>query len=95
MEGVNGDDDDNDRGGWVGYIVDERRPMGPRQYRMAEILLSFNFQIFATVESLDITGLSFRVRIVRVVPWVLPQWLSFVCRLLFGKEVRTQGLPAF
>ena len=41
--------------------------MGPRQYRMAEILLSFNFQIFATIESLDITGLSVRVRIVRVV----------------------------
>ena len=66
MEGVNGDDDDNNRRGWVGYIVDERRPMGPRQYIMAEIL-PFNFQIFTTVESLDITGLSVRVRIVHVV----------------------------
>ena len=66
-EGGHGDNDDNDRRGWVGYIVDESRPMGPRRYRMAEILLPFNFQIFATVESLDITGLSVRVRIVRVV----------------------------
>ena len=67
MKGVNRDDVDNDRGGWVGYIVDERRPMGLRLYKMAEILLPFNFQIFANVESLDITGLSVRVRIVRVV----------------------------
>ncbi|KAM3750186.1 hypothetical protein ACB098_04G018800 [Castanea mollissima] len=65
--GGNGDDDDNDRGGRVGYIEDGRRPMGPRQDRMAEILLPFNFQIFATVESIEITGLSVRVRIVRVV----------------------------
>ena len=78
MEGVNGDDDDNDRRGWVGYIVDERRLMGPRQYRMTEILLSFNFQIFATIESLDITGLSVRVRIVRVVSLGLTS-VALVC----------------
>ena len=65
--GGNGDDDDNDRRGWVDFIVDGRRPMGPRPDRMPEILLPFNFQLFATVESLDITGLSVRVRIVRVV----------------------------
>ena len=65
--GGNGDDDDNDRRGWVDFIVDGRRPMGPRPDRMPEILLPFNFQLFATVESLDITRLSVRVRIVRVV----------------------------
>ncbi|KAF3956679.1 hypothetical protein CMV_018221 [Castanea mollissima] len=65
--GGNGDDDDNDRGGRVGYIEDGRRPMGPRQDRMAEILIPLNFEIFATVESIEITGLSVRVRIVRVV----------------------------
>ena len=65
--GGNGDDDDNDRGGGVRSIEDEMRPMGPRPDRMAEILLPFNFQIFATVESLDITALPVRVRMVRVV----------------------------
>ena len=41
--------------------------MGRRQYRMAEILLPFNFQIFATFESLGITSVFARVWIIRVV----------------------------
>ena len=64
--GSNGDDDGNDRGGWDGYIEGERRPMGPRPDRMAEILLLLDAEIIGTLESLDIHGLSARARILRV-----------------------------
>lgn len=63
--GGNGDDDDNDRRGWDGYIEDERRPMDPRPDRMPETLLSLNVQIIGTLESLDVTRLSARARILR------------------------------
>ena len=65
--GGNRDDDDDEHGGRDGYRVDERRPMGQRPDRMAEILLLLVAEIIGTLESLDIHGLSARARILRVV----------------------------
>ena len=85
--GGNGDDDDNDRRGWVGDIEDERRPMGARPDRMAEILLPFIVQIIATLESLDITRLSARARILRVVSLGFNSG-ALVC---FSASIRQRG----